>query len=89
MDALSLYDRMTCWLRCRVGTSWGENHLGACETCAQGLLGCLVTRCVSYWGYPRSYSDVWIITVSMSSDGLVIGFSVRRDSHGWVIGMSE
>ena len=29
------------------------------------------------------------IRVSMSSDGLVIGFSVRRDSHGWVIGMSE
>ena len=54
-----------------------------------GLLGCLVTRCVSYCGYPRSYSDVWIIRVSISNDGLVIGFSVRRDNHGWDIGMSE
>ena len=54
-----------------------------------GLLGCLVKRCVNYCGYPRSYSDVWIIRVSISNDGLVIGFSVRRDNHGWDIGMSE
>ena len=40
-------------------------------------------------GGPRSYSRVWIIGVSMSNDGMVIGFSMRRDSHGWNNGMAE
>ena len=51
--------------------SWhllGENHPGPHEMCTQGLLGCLVTQCVSYWGCTRSYSGVWIISVSISSD---------------------
>ena len=45
----------------------------------------LVTECVSYWGCPRSYSDVWIIRVSMSSDGLIIGFSVRSTVMGGLL----
>ena len=54
-----------------------------------GVIGVPCDMMCQVLGCPRNYSRVWIIEVSMSNDGMVIAFSVRRDSHGWNNGMAE